>query len=390
MKTPNPPWRTSIPFRGERRETHSDPTGLRYPSEGVRTLGTIARSTNGNGPGGDLHVERADSSQASDWDQIAEASPYATSSNTWAWLEVVSGALRLGRVALIARLDGIPVASFSAFHEKSPRSRIFWSPIEVTWDYGGPCAVAGTRDVVVDALLSRMEDAARSRRASRIMVSPRWDFPHGPLLLRRGYELRPRRTLLRSLDTSEDVLWGSIRKKWRQYARSAEAKGVVVRDAKTPAEVEQIHRFVASTLSDRTALVPPLALFRGVFERMMPLGFARLRIAIADGETVAGDLLFQFNGAVSERFRGSNERGRELHANHLLVWRALQESREMNYLRYDFGGIADDSVGEGIRFFKEGFGGQPAQIPWFRKDLGILALVRRARERLRPREGGSR
>lgn len=336
----------------------------------------------------ELRMETTSSSGNPEWDRIAAICPYSSSSHSWLWTVVLAKSMNLVPLPLTFYAHGALVGIFPTFRLRDRQSNILWSPTDLLWDYGGPCIEPSSASALLPPLMKELERWAKSRGFTRLQFSPRWDSPWRSAFERMHYEVRPRMTLLVSLAKPEDVLRNSIRKKWRQYVRRAERANVTIRTARSLSDVDAIHGLVASTLRRHNAHVPPQALFREIYYHLQSNRIAQFRMATVSGEIIAGDLLLKFNGAVSERFRGSDPTKLDLFPNHYMVWDAIRKSKEDGFRLYDLGGIGDNPR-DGVRYFKEGFGGIPTPIPWYRKDFGVRRILRGAKRALvAVRDGG--
>jgi peptidoglycan pentaglycine glycine transferase (the first glycine) len=166
--------------------------------------------------------------------------------------------------------------------------------------------------------------------------------------------VQPASTRVIDLTPDETVLWGDLRKKWRQYVNKARSAGVrvVAADGSRLGEFYRIYRETA----DRAGfLIRTEAAYRDVWEAFAPAGRARLLFAeTSDGEAVASLFLVRCGTRVVEPYGGMTQAGGDSRANYLLKWEAIRTSREQGATSYDLWGLATG----GIAHFKTGFGGR--------------------------------
>ena len=170
--------------------------------------------------------------------------------------------------------------------------------------------------------------------------------------------IQPPSTRLIDLRQDEDVLWGDLRKKWRQYVNRARSNGVTVEDAGA-AGMDVFYRIYQETARRAGFLIRIEQAYRDVWDAFAPAGLARLLIARhADGEPAAALFLVRCGNRVVEPYGGMTEAGAESRANYLLKWEAIRSSREAGAETYDLWGLAHP----GIAHFKAGFGGREVRF----------------------------
>jgi peptidoglycan pentaglycine glycine transferase (the first glycine) len=166
--------------------------------------------------------------------------------------------------------------------------------------------------------------------------------------------VQPAATRIVDLRPDEDVLWGDLRKKWRQYVNKARTAGIVVVDAEGD-RLGEFYRIYRDTADRAGFLIRTEAAYRDVWEAFRPAGNARLLFAqTAAGEPLATLFLVRCGPHVVEPYGGMTLAGGESRANYLLKWEAIRSSRDAGATSYDLWGLATG----GIAHFKAGFGGR--------------------------------
>jgi lipid II:glycine glycyltransferase (peptidoglycan interpeptide bridge formation enzyme) len=166
--------------------------------------------------------------------------------------------------------------------------------------------------------------------------------------------IQPPRTRQVDLRADEAVLWGDLRKKWRQYVSKARREGVRIVDA--PKErLPEFYSIYQETARRAGFVIRTYESYVGVWEAFAKLGMARLLMAEdADGQPVAALFLLRVGDRVIEPYGGMTGAGADSRANYLLKWEAIRSSRELGAVSYDMWGLSH----EGIEHFKTGFGGR--------------------------------
>jgi peptidoglycan pentaglycine glycine transferase (the first glycine) len=204
------------------------------------------------------------------------------------------------------------------------------------------------------------------QRVSHVRIEPQIEL-NGPFdldgefrhaLRRSGWRaatpIQPPRTREVDLRPDEAVLWGELRKKWRQYVNKARKGEVRVVEA-TVDRLPEFYEIYRETARRAGFVIRTYESYLGVWRAFDRLGMARLLMAEGpDGTGLATLFLLRVGDRVVEPYGGMTEAGAECRANYLLKWEAMRTSREQGATSYDMWGISH----EGIEHFKAGFGGR--------------------------------
>ena len=171
---------------------------------------------------------------------------------------------------------------------------------------------------------------------------------------RAGTPIQPPRTRQVDLRPDEAVLWGELRKKWRQYVNKARKSEIRVVDA-TVDRLPEFYSIYRETARRAGFVIRTYESYLGVWRAFDRRGMARLLMAEGpDGVGMATLFLLRVGNRVVEPYGGMTEAGADCRANYLLKWEAMRTSREQGATSYDMWGISH----EGIEHFKAGFGGR--------------------------------
>jgi len=163
--------------------------------------------------------------------------------------------------------------------------------------------------------------------------------------------------------TEEEVL-AQFESKTRYNLRLSVRKGVTVRyfpgDQPIPDEELDAFAHLMETTGERDRFI---VRGRGYFEHLLKtLGaHARLYMAYAEGERIAGTLAIHYGDKVWYLYGASSNEKRNLMPNYLLQWSMIQWSLETGCRIYDFRGVSGDLSEDnplyGLYRFKKGFNG---------------------------------
>lgn len=179
--------------------------------------------------------------------------------------------------------------------------------------------------------------------------------------------VQPRRTIVISLEGSEEDLLGRMKQKTRYNIRLAEKKGVVVR---TSQDLDAFYQLMAVTGARDGFGVHSQEYFRAAYDLFNPRGMCTLLMAEFEGRPLAGLMAFARGTRAWYFYGASNDEERNRMPTYLLQWQAMRWAREMGCTEYDLWGVpdvdeealeagfSDRSDGLwGVYRFKRGFGG---------------------------------
>jgi lipid II:glycine glycyltransferase (peptidoglycan interpeptide bridge formation enzyme) len=170
--------------------------------------------------------------------------------------------------------------------------------------------------------------------------------------------------VLLDLDRAEEELLAAMKQKTRYNVRLAMRRGVTVREGAVE-EIDTFYQLYAETSRRDGFPIRPPEYYRDGWGSFLEEGLAHLLLAEAEGETVAGLILFTFGPTAWYMYGASSDRHRRHMPNQLLQWEAIRRAREADCTLYDLWG-APDELDEsdpmwGVVRFKLGLGGELTQ-----------------------------
>jgi peptidoglycan pentaglycine glycine transferase (the first glycine) len=183
-----------------------------------------------------------------------------------------------------------------------------------------------------------------------------------PLLLNPAPPVQPVRTILLDLTLDEATLLANMKEKWRYNLRLAERKGVKIREAQTPEDVQAWYTLMQTTSERDQFGIHTLDYYLRAWQIFAPRQQARLFLAEYDGQMLAGIFVTLFARQGTYLYGASSDVHRNLMPNYLLQWEAIRWAKQQGAAQYDFGGIsATDNENDplaGVYRFKRGWGGK--------------------------------
>ena len=318
-----------------------------------------------------------DVTDAQTWDAALLALPNPHALQSWAWGEFKS---RQGwsPTRLLWQAGSEPVAAALILQRKLPRL-----PVSVLYVPKGPI-LDWTDTGLAQQVLAHLERVARSRWALQIKVDPDVYYPEhapdfsprpacaqeiAPLLAGRGWRYSDEQiqfcnTVLLDLEGSEDDLLAEMKQKTRYNVRLAARRGVKVRQG-AAADLDLFYALYAETSQRDGFLIRMRDYYLDVWGSFLQAGHARLLLAEAEGEVVAGLLLFTFGSTAWYMYGASSSRHRKYMPNNLLQWEAIRAAKAAGCTLYDLWGAPDELTESdpmwGVVRFKLGLGGQLAK-----------------------------
>ena len=208
--------------------------------------------------------------------------------------------------------------------------------------------------------------------------------------------IQPRRTVMLSLEGSEDELLAAMKQKTRYNIRLAAKKGVAVTSTD---DVKAFYEMMQTTGERDDFAVHSLDYYQKAYDHFAPSGKAVLLKAHLDGLPLAYLMLFLHGKRAWYFYGASDNRQRNLMPTYLLQWEAMRWAKAHGATEYDLWGIPDADEEQleaefsersdglwGVYRFKRGFGGQVVRsCPAFVKVYN--PLLYKAYEKYRARRG---
>lgn len=223
------------------------------------------------------------------------------------------------------------------------------------------------------ALWPALHRLCRARRAVLLKVEPDAWEPAGELsecftgFIGGADPVQPRRTVVISLEGSEEDWLARMKQKTRYNIRLAEKKEIVVRSSR---DVDRFYSLMQTTGQRDGFGVHSREYFQRVFDLFEPRGMCNLLVAEYAGRPLAGLMAFARGKRAWYFYGASNDEERNRMPTYLLQWEAMRWAKVQGCSEYDLWGVpdADEDALEagfsnrsdglwGVYRFKRGFGG---------------------------------
>ena len=276
--------------------------------------------------------------------------------------------------------------------------------VHLNWFYSvrGP-TVAGPASPALPALIDYAHKLARKEHIVVLRVEPNIadDDPRLDEWLaayrRLGFQSNPiavhgRRSWVLDIRPGAEQLLANFKMTWRQNVRSAERKGVIIREANGEADFDTYYELLKLTSERDDFFIHGKDYHKEILRHFASKGDAVLYLAEHEGEAIAAKMLIRFGDWCWDMFGASSNSKRNLKPTYLLQYRCIQWAKERGCSYFDFRTIPEIlEPGEemwGVYEYKKGFGGfsrlnMPTQDyvyrPWLYSGWRKLVELRRAR-----------
>jgi lipid II:glycine glycyltransferase (peptidoglycan interpeptide bridge formation enzyme) len=245
--------------------------------------------------------------------------------------------------------------------------------IRFNWLYGtrGP-TVERPDAPALTALVEHAHGIARKERAVVLRLEPNIadDDPEMDTWLAAyralGFQTNPtavhgRRSWVLDIRPDAEKLLANFKMTWRQNVRSAERKGVIIREASSDADFAAYYELLKITSQRDAFFIHSKDYHQEILRHFASKGDAVLYLAEHEGEAIAAKMLIRFGDWCWDMFGASSDHKRNLKAAYLLQYRCFQWAQARGCTYFDFRTIPEIlEPGEemwGVYEYKKGFGG---------------------------------
>jgi lipid II:glycine glycyltransferase (peptidoglycan interpeptide bridge formation enzyme) len=223
-------------------------------------------------------------------------------------------------------------------------------------------------------LLDEIDAVCRKKRAIFLKIEPDlWDdtsllVTSYSLFVTSLHNIQPPRTIVISLEGSDDDILARMKQKCRYNVRLAEKKGITIRAWD---DIEGFHRLMQVTGGRDGFGVHSLAYYKKAYELFHPTGMAELLVAEFESKPLAALMVFAIGKRSWYLYGASNDEERNRMPTYLLQWEAMKWAKSHGCTEYDLWGVPDANEETleaqfetrhdglwGVYRFKRGFGGE--------------------------------
>src|SRR5574341_670801 len=226
---------------------------------------------------------------------------------------------------------------------------------------------------VYQSLWPEIDSICKQNNAIFLKLEPDlWDdqkFETWNLELRTSsHNIQPPRTIIISINGSEEEILSRMKQKTRYNIRLAEKKDVAVRAWD---DIEAFHKMMLVTGGRDNFGVHSLEYYRRAYELFHPAGLCELLLAEYERKPLAALMVFARGRRAWYFYGASTDEGRNRMPSYLLQWQAMKWAKRRGCEEYDLWGVPDENEVTleanfenrhnglwGVYRFKRGFGGE--------------------------------
>jgi len=173
------------------------------------------------------------------------------------------------------------------------------------------------------------------------------------------------------MDTSLDELWNNLSSKNRGAIRKARKKNVTVEKITKEKEIKYIYKLETINRRYRGLPTPRINYYKNMWKELNPKNYIEILVAKHNDKYIAYAIFFKFKNKVVHVHVGSDDLGKKLGANNLILWTALENCCKDGCDFFDFGASALDGRGnvteefKGVYFYKCSFNTTNLPYSWY-------------------------
>jgi peptidoglycan pentaglycine glycine transferase (the first glycine) len=175
------------------------------------------------------------------------------------------------------------------------------------------------------------------------------------------YAVHGRRSWVLDIRPGADELLAKFKMTWRQNVRSAERKGVVIREVVSEADFDAYYDLLTLTSERDAFFIHSKEYHKEILRQFSEQKDAVLYLAEHEGEAIAAKMLIRFGDWCWDMFGATSNNKRNLKPAYLLQFRCFQWAQAKGCSFFDFRTIPEIlEPGEemwGVYEYKKGFGG---------------------------------
>jgi CelD/BcsL family acetyltransferase involved in cellulose biosynthesis len=156
------------------------------------------------------------------------------------------------------------------------------------------------------------------------------------------------------LEHDVDSVFSRLHSMHKRNIKKAKKGGIRVIEGTTDNELEVFYNLHLQTRRRQGVPIQPRKFFELLVRNILDQGLGFVLLAYTGDECVAGGVFLHWQHTLTYKYGASNELGRNLRANNLLMWFAIRWGCENGYQVFDMG--KTDQANTGLRQFKSRWG----------------------------------
>lgn len=276
-----------------------------------------------------------DAHLAKQWDDYVLKNSHASVYHSTSWLNIISEVFKYKDCSVLA-MDNNEICGVMPLYQ----ARLGFRRVLVTMPLRDRGGILADNQLSADELTKHALASMHSLACDGLIIKQyeafMWNMP--PQLSLQ----QPLVTISVSLRCSQADIWNNITPQAKNKVRQAEKNGIRVKLSIDKTDLDMF--FVMLYRTRKRLGVPPFPkqFFDRIHAEIISRGQGIVAIAMHNDKPVAGMMLFTFGKSVIDAYSAWNKELGELRANDLLVWKAIEWSKQNHFETFEFGADSPD------------------------------------------------
>jgi peptidoglycan pentaglycine glycine transferase (the first glycine) len=270
-----------------------------------------------------------------EWDSFVAGVPLGNhfQSSPWAGFKASSG---WSPIRIMIRKGSRIVAGVQVL------VRSFLGTIKIAHVVQGP-VLSSHEPELFETVLDELAKLIRADKIVYLAMHPAYDCGAVDMLEKHKFHARSfiskeRATLIIDLSQDSRELLRKMRRTTRNNIRLGCDQGIRILNGKDT-DIAVFHKLLAATGRRHTVTLESEEYLKSLWKHLEPLGHIRLFLAEYQGEILSGLLVIPFGNTVTMKKLAWGGSQRWLRPNELLIWKAIEWSKEKGFRYFDINGI---------------------------------------------------
>lgn len=184
------------------------------------------------------------------------------------------------------------------------------------------------------------------------------------------------------LARSEKSIFSTFNENMRRNIKKAFQQDVIIHMNNTPEGMVTFYRLHCMTRKRHGLPPQPFKFFQSIYNNVIASNLGIIMVASHDAKAVASAIYCHFGTQAIFKYGASDMRYKQLRANSLVMWKAIEWLSQNGCKRLSLGRTDPDN--EGLEHFKKGWGTTERIIKYYKLDLAKKAFVEKKSGIIKP------
>jgi len=175
------------------------------------------------------------------------------------------------------------------------------------------------------------------------------------------------------LARSAENIFSSFSENIRRNIKKALHHDIKIRIKNTLEDMDEFYRLHCITRKRHGLPPQPFKFFKSIYDNVIANNLGFIMVASYNGTAVASAIYYHFGAQAIFKYGASDMRYKQLRANSLIMWKAIEWLSQNGYRHLSLGRTDPDN--DGLRHFKKGWGTTERIIKYYKLDLAKKVFV---------------